>query len=121
MKIKLDENLPAGLMSILESLGNDVHSVSGEGLTGESDIRVWAAAQNEQRFLITQDLDFSDVRKFRPGHHAGVLLVRLRIPSRNALLLRVHQLFESEAVREWAGCFVVVTEHKIRVLRPNPD
>lgn len=39
--------------------------------------RTWAAAQAEDRFLVTHDLDFSDTRKFEPGKHAGVLIVRL--------------------------------------------
>jgi hypothetical protein len=34
-------------------------------------------AQRAGRFLVTQDLDFSDVRRFEPGSHHGLLLVRL--------------------------------------------
>jgi predicted nuclease of predicted toxin-antitoxin system len=44
----------------------------------EADCEVWEAAQRDERFLITQDLDFSDVRRFVPGSHRGILLVRLR-------------------------------------------
>jgi hypothetical protein len=36
--------------------------------------------QASQRFLVTRDLDFSDVRTFAPGTHRGLLLVRLRKP-----------------------------------------
>jgi predicted nuclease of predicted toxin-antitoxin system len=46
-------------------------------LGGRSDEDVWAAAQAEDRFLVTHDLDFSDTRKFEPGKYAGVLIVRL--------------------------------------------
>ena len=31
---------------------------------------------------LTQDLDFSDVRQFRPGTRAGLMLVRLQQPGR---------------------------------------
>jgi predicted nuclease of predicted toxin-antitoxin system len=48
-----------------------------EELGGRIDSEVWTAAQLEGRFLITQDLDFSDTRRFAAGNHAGVLLVRL--------------------------------------------
>jgi len=51
--------------------------VLDENLGGRDDDTVWAAAQAEQRFLVTQDLDFSDARRFVPGTHAGVLIVRL--------------------------------------------
>ena len=46
-----------------------------------------------ERFLITQDLDFSDIRRYTPETHHGIFLVRLRDPGRNALLKRVHDFF----------------------------
>jgi Uncharacterized protein conserved in bacteria len=95
MNIKLDENLPLQLAATLEQFGHDVHTTSSEGLTGRADLDIWRAAQAESRFLITQDLDFSDVRQFTPGSHAGVLLLRLRTPSRQNLIARVQYIFES--------------------------
>ncbi len=74
-------------------------------------------AQREGRTLITQDLDFSDSRRFTPGTHCGVVLVRLHSPSRLRLVERLEEVFQAEAVSEWAGCFVVVTDQKIRVRR----
>ena len=68
MKTKLDENLPAGLRPVLEKLGHDVDTAVSEGLAGHGDDDIWAASQQSGRFLITQDLDFSDVRRFRPGY-----------------------------------------------------
>jgi predicted nuclease of predicted toxin-antitoxin system len=119
VRIKLDENLPARLAGQLGHLGHDADTVPDEGLTGAADARVWDAAQQEERFFITQDLDFSDLRRYVPGSHHGVLLVRLRDPGREALYLRVRSLFEEEQVEKWSGCFVVVTEHKIRIRRPG--
>lgn len=119
MKIKLDENLPLRLGLVLTELGNDVHTTLDEGLSGAEDARIWESARNENRFLITQDLDFSDLRRFEPGTHAGILLVRLQDPSRRALLERVEALFRQEDVQTWAGCFVVATERKVRVRRPG--
>jgi hypothetical protein len=77
----------------------------------------------KSRFLITQDLDFSDLRQFAPGSHHGILLVRLRSPSRGNLAGRVAEFFQTENIAEWAGCFVVATERKIRLLKPphNPS
>ena len=60
MKIKLDENLPDRLVAVLTGLGHDVDTVRGEQLIGRVDSDVWNAAQAAQRFLVTQDLDFSD-------------------------------------------------------------
>lgn len=117
MRIKLDENLPAGLVDSLSGLGHDVDTAPREGLAGRADPDIWKAAQDTGRFLVTQDLDFSDVRAFVPGSHRGILLVRLRNTSRRGLMQRVHQLFVTEDVESWAGCFVVATESRIRIRR----
>jgi predicted nuclease of predicted toxin-antitoxin system len=67
MKIKLDENLPLRLAALLKDLGHDVHTPHDERLIGHADAEIWDAAQKESRFLITQDLDFSDLRRFAPA------------------------------------------------------
>ena len=117
MKIKLDENLPLQVAERLRNLGHDIHTTQQEGLSGYPDADIWSAAQREGRFLITQDLDFSDARKFAPGTHHGIVLVRLHSPSRSQLIKRVEEVFRYENVSDWWSCFVVVSEHKVRVRR----
>ncbi|HEX8522878.1 MAG TPA: DUF5615 family PIN-like protein [Tepidisphaeraceae bacterium] len=117
MMIKLDENLPASLAPALAALGHDVDTAVGEKLGGQDDPVVWAAAQVARRFLVTQELDFSDVKQFAPGTHAGILLLRLRSTGRTALSDRLVTLFRTELVEQWAKCFVVATETKIRIRR----
>jgi predicted nuclease of predicted toxin-antitoxin system len=118
MNIKLDENLPHDLANLLKGLGHDTQTVYDENLIGAPDSSIWDAAQAEGRFLVTQDLDFSDIRRFSPGSHCGILLVRLRQPSRTNLIERIHGIFLSETVHDWSGCFVIATERKMRVLKP---
>jgi len=119
MRLKLDENLPETLLGSLAALRHEVDNARLEGLAGHNDAEVWEGAQKSGRFFITQDLDFSDVRKFKPGTHRGLLLVRLRVPGRGALSRRILDVFRNEAVEAWANCFVIVTDTKIRVFRPN--
>lgn len=97
----------------------DVDTVADEGLCGALDETVFAAAQAEGRVLVTQDLDFSDMRRFLPGTHAGIILLRLRNPSRARLSERLLQLFQHRDVELWGGCFVVVTDFKLRVHWPQ--
>lgn len=115
MRLKLDENLPEALLLTLSALGHDVDNVRLEGIAGRDDPTVWLAAQDAGRFFVTQDLDFSDQRKFAPGTHCGRLLVRLPEAGRLALVERVTELFRSENVETWAGAFVVLSAHKLRV------
>ena len=121
MRIKLDENLPGRLVSALAKLGHDVDTVPSERVAGKDDAVVWQAAQSSQRFLVTQDLDFSDIRKYTPGTHHGLLLVRLPHPGRTALFERLSSLFEVEDGEDWGGCLVTATPHKVRVRRPASD
>ena len=119
MRIKLDENLPQRLVAALTDLGHNVDTAVQEGLTGRDDPAVWRAAQNTDRFLITQDLDFSDIRRYAPGTHRGLLLVRLRFPGRSSLFDRIQSLFRTEQVSDWTGCLVVASDRKLRVRRPE--
>ena len=117
MRVKLDENIPASLREILVGLGHETDTVPSEGLRGCPDADVWSATQHAGAFLITQDLDFSDIRQFRPGTHHGILVLRLREPGRQALTERIRSIFQSEDVDNWRACFVVATERKIRIRR----
>jgi Uncharacterized protein conserved in bacteria len=119
MRIKLDENLPTELIAELGAMGHDVEHVHTEQLSGRPDPEVWRAAQAEQRLLITQDIAFGDARMFTPGQHFGFVLVRLKRPGRGALLTKVSRIFASEDVESWPGCFVVLSDSKVRVRRPE--
>jgi predicted nuclease of predicted toxin-antitoxin system len=118
MKIKLDENLTARLASRLGLLGHEVQTVRDEGMEGRPDAPIWEAAQSESRFFITQDMDFSDLRRFLPGTHYGILLIRLHAPKRRALIRRVEDRFRQEDVSQWERCLVSASESRLRVLRP---
>ena len=50
MKIRLDENMPAGLVGRLTALGHDVDTVPQEGIAGRDDPAVWDAAQRTSDF-----------------------------------------------------------------------
>jgi predicted nuclease of predicted toxin-antitoxin system len=119
MKLKLDENISRSTQSRLAALGFDVDTVLEESLGGHPDAQVWAAAQAEGRLLITQDLDFSDARKFSPGSHHGLVLVRLPDSEQWRLADYVVAWFSSAEAKTWEGCFVVATPNKVRVLRPS--
>jgi predicted nuclease of predicted toxin-antitoxin system len=118
VRIKLDENIPHTVRGRLASAGLDVDTVLDEGLGGRSGDDVWAVAQTEGRFLVTQDLDFSDRRRFVPGTHHGLLIIRLPDGEQWRIGDYVTAWLSSPDLAAWAGCFVVATPTKVRVLRP---
>ncbi len=118
MRLKLDECVPVAVADSLTLQGHDVHTVNQEGLRGAPDQMIWQAVQQEMRFLITTDLDFSDIRQYQPGTHAGVLLIRIKDEGQRSLIQLVEWLFASHISDTWAGCLVVASDHKVRVRRP---
>jgi predicted nuclease of predicted toxin-antitoxin system len=119
MRILIDENLPFRLIRALRALGHDVEHVYTKNLAGRPDPDVLALARAEERLLITSDRRFADMRIFLPGTHPGLLFVRLKHPARRALFEKVRTLFGSEDVESWRGCFVVASDAKLRVRRPQ--
>jgi predicted nuclease of predicted toxin-antitoxin system len=118
LKLKLDENIPSSARARLALLGHDVDTVLDENLGGRADPQIWAAAQHEERLLVTQDMDFSDARHFAPGTHCGILVVRLPDSEQWRIADYLVGWFSSHEANTWSRCFVVATATRIRVRRP---
>ncbi len=76
MKLKLDENISRHLKNRLEQQGYDVMTVADEGLLSQPDTMIAKAVKEEERFLLTLDVEFADLRKYSPGSHPGIILFR---------------------------------------------
>ncbi len=85
MRIKLDENLGRPHVALLKRHGYDADREFDQGWSGVVDAGHWVHVKREGRFLITLDLGFSDVRRYAPGTHPGILLLRPRRKGRNAV------------------------------------
>ena len=77
MKFKLDENLGMRLQEIFKEYGHDVETVVSEGLQGCADSKLFLTCGEEQRCLVTLDLDFSDIYRFSPEKTAGIIVARV--------------------------------------------
>lgn len=117
MRIKLDENLPDRLTPVLRELGHDTDTVVQEGLRGQDDDVLWPRVQEAERFFITKDLGFSDERRYPPGSHQGIMVLRLSDDRSLAAAQRFASVSSTEAVDAWARCIVIVTDNKVRVRR----
>ena len=119
MRLKIDENIAMAVVAALAEIGHDVEHVKTEGLTGHPDGDIWAAAQAEQRLLVTQDVKFADARMFRTGEHHGMLLLRLDDATIAEQVRVLRRIFLSEDAQSWSGCLVVASAQKVRVRRPR--
>ncbi len=117
--VKLDENLSITHAEFLRNEGYDCDRVTDEGLSGEDDEVVWQQVCTEGRFFITLDLDFSDVRRFPPGTHPGILLLRSRCGSRQAVLDVLQRVVREDPLATLQGCLVVADDIQTRIRRPS--
>jgi predicted nuclease of predicted toxin-antitoxin system len=118
MRVKLDENLVLAHVRFLTQLGHEADRVHDQGLSGAPDDEVWHHVCQEGRFFITLDLDFSDVRSFPPGSHAGILLLRPQSRGKGAVLGVLLRVLEERPLSDLTGCLAVADEIQTRVRRP---
>lgn len=119
MKIKLDENLGHTHRHFLQQLGYEVDRVYDEGLSGAKDPIIWQHVCYENRFFITLDLDFSDVRHYPPGTHPGILLIRSKTRGRVSVLDVLRRVFAEHRLESLEGCLVVADEQRTRIRHPH--
>lgn len=119
MQIKLDENMSIAHAEFLRQAGYDCDRVTDEGFSGADDEIVWQQACAEGRFFITLDLDFSDVRRFPPGTHPGILLLRPGSRSRQSVLNVLSRVVSEQPLETLQGCLVVADEMQTRIRRPS--
>lgn len=115
--VKLDENLGRLHAALLREHGYDADRVHDEGISGAKDPVLWAKVVAEGRFLITLDLDFSDIRRFRPGTHPGILLVRAGNNGRAAVLQVLRRVLAEQPLESLQGCLAVADRDITRVRR----
>ena len=75
-RFKLDENLPRDAEALFGAAGHDVETVLGEQLGGEPDRKVIDVARDENRILVTLDVDFADLREYPPSEYPGIWVLR---------------------------------------------
>ncbi|MFZ1466332.1 MAG: DUF5615 family PIN-like protein [Anaerolineae bacterium] len=115
MKFKIDENLPVEVADILMRAGHDALTVFDEALIGEIDGTIARVCQQEQRVLLTLDLDFADIRAYPPQHYTGIIIVRSKHQDKwsvMAMVARVVKALESEPITQ---ALWIVDEQRIRI------
>jgi predicted nuclease of predicted toxin-antitoxin system len=119
-RVKLDECLSERVATLFAAHGHDVATVRAQGWGGGLDAAVFPRVAAERRLWVTIDLDFADIRKYPPGSHPGILVLRTPVESRRhyeALAAKVLDQIDLDALR---GALIVATPGGIRV-RHRPE
>lgn len=116
MRVKLDENVPRSVLALLVAAGHDADTVVSEGLTGSADsVVVRAAAAG--RLLITLDRGLGDVRRYPPGSHSGILVLRVDEQSAAAVRRAVQAFLDVQDLDALAGTVAIVQRGWLRIRR----
>jgi predicted nuclease of predicted toxin-antitoxin system len=111
----VDENLPIELAKMLLQAGHDAMTVIEQQYGGSSDMRLAKLCQQENRILVTLDMDFADIRAFRPADYPGLMVLRLSRhdkPHVLGVIGRVMQLFTTESL---VNTLWIIEENRIRI------
>jgi predicted nuclease of predicted toxin-antitoxin system len=119
MKLKLDENLSRHLKPILIGFGHDVLTAADENLLSHPDTEIAQAAKNEQRMLMTLDVEFADLRKYPPGSHPGVILFRPLSLSPLSVNAFIADFIRRTDLDRLAACVAVVDPVHVRIRSPQ--
>lgn len=115
MRFKPDENLPRQLNRLLTESGHDAVTVLDQGMDGATDSKVASACRRENRVLLTQDVDFANIRMYPPGNYPGIVVFRLPSQSRNGILETGKMLLESLVRASPNRQLWIVEESRIRI------
>ena len=116
MKFKLDENLGRRAAEVFRAAGHDVTTVREQGFQGGSDKALYDLCREEDRCLVTVDLDFSNVLRFPPASTSGIAVLRpggkATLETLAALSLQMVQMLENEPL---AGRLWIVEPGRLRI------
>ena len=113
LKVIVDEDLPRQAMLLLREHGYDVTSVVELGMSGWKDPQLWIAIQNDERFLVTADKGFGDIRAYPPATHHGILLLRPDDDGIRPVLELLRQVLNSYKLEDLVGTTTVATPRGI--------
>ena len=113
MKFLLDEDIGKLVTEFLRNKGHDVKSAI-EDLRGFPDQEILQIVCKEERILITLDQDFGRMIYQTHSPHRGVILLRLKKESQEAIIKILEKVI-TQIGEELKGKFAVVTEEKIRI------
>ncbi|WP_017294353.1 DUF5615 family PIN-like protein [Geminocystis herdmanii] len=115
MKFKIDENLPIEFAELLRSQGYNAETVKEENLCGKPDENIIEVCQQENRILVTLDLDFADIRAYPPQNYSGIIVLRASRQDKLYLLSIFAKIIPSLRQETINNTLWIVEENKIRI------
>lgn len=119
MRLKLDENLGRSAAAPLIVAGHDVATVAAQGMSGATDEGLFRACADEQRVLVTLDLDVATPLRLDPVGAGGIAVLRVPdLPGPPSILACVRRLAAQPDAADIAGRPWIVDLERVRQREP---
>jgi len=115
VRLKVDENLPVEVASLLRGVGHDAVTVREEGLAGTDDPALERICQGETRALLTADVGFGNIVAYPPMLSAGIIVLRLSRQDKPFVVSRVESLLPRLDTEPVAGRLWIVDDRRVRI------
>ncbi len=114
MKFKVDENLPVECTQVLCRAGFDAVTAAEQKLSGADDTVLAKHCSQENRILVTLDLDFANIQAYPPKLHSGIVVLRPNSQEKPRLLALLSRLLAVLRERSPEQQLWIVEENRIR-------
>lgn len=117
MRLFTDECVYRVTVEALRAWGHEVVTAQEAGLVGKGDDELLEYALEQRRVLLTIDLDFSDIRRYPPGHHHGIIVLKIRPKVVDRVHAVLKKFLEVTPQEELDRALVIVDRNKYRIRR----
>jgi predicted nuclease of predicted toxin-antitoxin system len=121
MRFLADMGISVRIVDWLRNAGHDTKHLREEGLQRSPNGEIFAKAVQENRIILTLDLDFGEIVALSKGEKASVVLFRLHNTRTSHLIERLSTVLTDSSNALESGAVVVVEEsrHRVRYLPPG--
>lgn len=117
MKFLIDMSVSPKVADWLNQKGNDAIHAFYSNLGSASDVTIIEKAYQEQRVIITADLDYPRILALTKADGPGIILFRGGNYSEKEMLHLIQEVFLKIPAEDLSKCIVVVDKVRIRRLR----
>jgi predicted nuclease of predicted toxin-antitoxin system len=120
LKFKLDENFSPSLTQLFTVRDYDAESVLDENLSGAPDTEIYDVCLQENRCLITLDMDFANILRFPAQSTPGIIVIRPNQIITIEVMRRMLEILVKELESASpAGCLWILEPHQLRMRKPK--
>ena len=117
LRFLVDMNLPSKAVTNLQQQGWDVLRVSQVLPMNAADSEILEFARQQNRIIVTQDLDFSSLLALGGYEKPSLITFRLSVPDAETITRRLLDILPHIENRLVEGCAVTIDDRKARVRR----